>query len=182
MAERTRIEAPALRLIQEAEKLIGERVQERVLPRDLFFREKFAYPSFTWKEALINAIAHRDYSLEGSAISVWIFDDRIEIRSPGKLPGPVKAQKILVHDRIHYARNPLMARVLTDAGFMHSLGDGLPRIFQEMDQQGLNPPEWKEEEVFFCLVFRNTPILDESTLSWLKQFSDYTLTPDKNAY
>jgi len=177
VAERIRIEAPALRLIQEAEKVIGERVQGRVLPRDLFFREKFEYPSFTWKEALINAIAHRDYSLEGSAISVWIFDDRIEVRSPGKLPGPVKAQKILVHDRIHYARNPLMARVLTDAGFMRSLGDGLPRIFQEMDQQGLNPPEWKEEEVFFCLVFRNTPILDESTLAWLKQFSDYTLNP-----
>ncbi len=177
VAERIRIEAPALRLILEAEKLIGERVQARVLPRDLFFQERFEYPSFTWKEALINAIAHRDYSLEGSAISVWMFDDRIEVRSPGKLLGPVKVHKILGHERIHYARNPLMARVLTDAGFMRSLGDGLPRIFQEMDQMGLNPPEWKEEEIFFCLVFRNTPILDESTLTWLKQFSDYTLNP-----
>ena len=177
VAERIRIEAPALRLVQEAAKVIGERVEERILPRDLFFREKFEYPSFTWKEALVNAIAHRDYSLEGSAISIWMFDDRIEVRSPGKLPGPVKAKKNLGHDRIHYARNPLMARVLTDAGFMRSLGDGLPRIFQEMDQQGLNPPEWKEEETFFCLVFRNTPILDEGTLAWLKQFSDYTLNP-----
>jgi len=106
-----------------------------------------------------------------------MFDDRIEVRSPGKLAGPVKAKKVLGRDKIHYARNPLMARVLTDAGFMRSLGDGLPRIFQEMDQQGLNLPEWKEEEAFFCLVFRNTPILDENTLAWLKQFSDYTLNP-----
>ena len=177
VAERIRIEAPALRLIQEAEKLVGKRVQDRILSRDLFFRERFEYPSFTWKEALINAIAHRDYSFEGSAISIWMFDDRIEVRSPGKLPGPVKAKKILGHDKIHYARNPLMARVLTDAGFMQSLGNGLPRIFQEMNQQGLNPPEWKEEETFFCLVFRNTPILDENTSAWLKRFSDYTLNP-----
>jgi len=177
VAERIRIEAPALRLIQETEKLIGKQVQDRVLSRDLFFRERFEYPSFTWKEALINAIAHRDYSLEGSAISIWMFDDRIEVRSPGKLPGPIKAKKILGRDKIHYSRNPLMARVLTDAGFMRSLGDGLPRIFQEMEQQGLNPPEWKEEETFFCLVFRNTPILDEDTLAWLKRFSDYPLNP-----
>jgi ATP-dependent DNA helicase RecG len=106
-----------------------------------------------------------------------MFDDRIEVRSPGKLPGPIKAKKILGRDKIHYSRNPLMARVLTDAGFMRSLGDGLPRIFQEMEQQGLNPPEWKEEETFFCLVFRNTPILDEDTLAWLKRFSDYPLNP-----
>jgi ATP-dependent DNA helicase RecG len=177
VVERVRIELPILRLIQEAEKVIGERVQERVLPRDLFFREKFEYPAFTWKEALINAIAHRDYSLEGSAISVWIFDDRIEVCSPGKLPGPMKAQKILGQGRIHYARNPLMTRVLTDAGFMQSLGDGLPRVFQEMDHQGLNPPEWRDEEGFCCFTFRNTPILDESTLAWIKQFNDYTLNP-----
>jgi ATP-dependent DNA helicase RecG len=177
VAERVRVESPVLRLIQEAVKVIGARVQERVLPRDLFFREKFEYPAFTWKEALINAIAHRDYSLEGSAISVWMFEDRIEVRSPGKLPGPMKAQKILGQERIHYARNPLMTRVLTDAGFMRSLGDGLPRVFQEMDHQGLNAPEWRDEEGFCCFIFRNTPILDESTLAWLKQFSDYILNP-----
>ena len=177
VAERIRLEAPILRLIQEAEKAIGERVAERVLARDLFFRERFGYPAFTWKEALINAIAHRDYSLEGSPIAVWMFDDRIEVRTPGKLPGPVKGRQILRREKVHYARNPLMVRVLTDGGFMRSLGEGLPRIFQEMDQQGLNPPEWREEDGFCCFIFGNTPVLDESTLSWLKQFDDYGLNP-----
>lgn len=177
VAERIRVEEPILRLIGQAEKIIGERVKERVLRRDLFFREKFEYPSFSWKEALINAIAHRDYSLGGSPISVWVFDDRIEVRSPGGFPPPVKATSILRRQKVHYSRNPLMARVLVDAGYMRATGEGIPRIFQEMERQGLNPPEWKEEEGFCCLVFRNTPVLDETTLTWLQQFSNSSLNP-----
>jgi ATP-dependent DNA helicase RecG len=177
VAERVRVEEPILRLIGQAEKMIGERVKGRVLQRDLFFREKFEYPSFSWKEALINAIAHRDYSLGGSPISVWMFDDRIEIRNPGGFPPPVKGAQVLRRKKIHYSRNPLMARVLVDAGFMRGTGEGIPRIFLEMERQGLNPPEWKEEEDFCCLIFRNTPILDETTLAWLQRFSNSSLNP-----
>jgi ATP-dependent DNA helicase RecG len=177
VAERIRIEEPILSLIGQAEKMIGERVKERVLQRDLFFREKFEYPSFSWKEALINAIAHRDYSLGGSPISVWMFDDRIEIRSPGGFPLPVRGTPVLRRQRVPYSRNPLMTRVLVDAGYMKATGEGIPRIFQEMERQGLNPPEWKEEGNFCCLVFRNTPVPDEATLTWLQQFSRSSLNP-----
>ncbi|NWF54146.1 MAG: hypothetical protein HXY45_05060, partial [Syntrophaceae bacterium] len=177
VAERTRLEMPVLRLIQEAEKTIGERIRKQVLQKDLFFREKFELPPFVWREALINALAHRDYSLEGSAISVWLFDDRIEIRSPGRLPRAVQVDQILRRQRVHYARNPLMTRVLTDAGFMQAQGEGLPRVFLEMDRQGLNPPDWQEGAAGCCLVFRNTPILDEATLAWLKIIDQVSLSP-----
>jgi len=177
VVERLRLEAPLLKLTREVDGLIGERVKERILQRDLFFREKFEYPAFIWKEALINALAHRDYSLEGSAVSVWMFDDHLEIRSPGSLPGPVRAEQIARRQRVHYSRNPLMVRVLTDSGHMRALGEGIPRIFQEMERHGLNPPELREEGDFCCLVLRNTPVLDDSTLEWLKMFSPYPLSP-----
>ena len=177
VVERVRLAPPLLKLIREAETLLGERIKERILQQDLFFREKFEYPAFIWKEALINALAHRDYSLEGSAVSVWMFDDRLEIRSPGRLPGPVRAEQIARRQRVHYSRNPLMVRVLTDSGHMRALGEGIPRIFQEMERHGLNPPELREEGDFFCLILRNTPVLDDSTLEWLKQFSRYPLSP-----
>jgi ATP-dependent DNA helicase RecG len=177
VVERVRLEAPLLKLIREVEGLLGERVKERILQRDLFFREKLEYPAFIWKEALVNALAHRDYSLEGSAVSVWMFDDRLEVRSPGRLPQPVRAEQIQRRQRIHYSRNPLISRVLTDAGYMRSLGEGTLRMFQEMERHGLNPPEWREEGDFCCLVLRNTPVLDDSTLEWLKQFSPYPLSP-----
>ena len=177
VVERVRREAPLLKLIREVEALLEEWVKERILQRDLFFREKFEYPGFIWKEALVNALAHRDYSLEGSAVSVWMFDDRLEIRSPGRLPQPVRAEQIQRRQRVHYCRNPLIGRVLTDAGYMRSLGEGILRIFQEMERHGLNPPEWREEGNFFCLVLRNTPVLDDSTLEWLQQLSRYPLSP-----
>jgi ATP-dependent DNA helicase RecG len=175
VAERIRTEAPILKLIAEMESLMGGRIKERVVQQDLFFRERFEYPGFAWREAFINAIAHRDYRLEGSAVEVWMFDDRIEIRSPGKLPGPVKIQQLLRRQKVHYSRNPLITRVLADRGIMRALGEGLPQIFREMDHHGLNPPELKEEGNFCCLIIRNTPILDESTLAWLERFSGQPL-------
>ncbi|MDI6754327.1 MAG: ATP-binding protein [Thermodesulfobacteriota bacterium] len=177
VAERVRLEGPILKLIDEMDKFIGGLIKEKVVLRDLFFQEKFEYPAFALREALINAIAHRNYSLEGSAIEVWMFDDRLEVRSPGRLPGPVKIQQLLHQERAHYSRNPLIARVLTDRGMMRALGEGLPRIFQEMERHGLNPPEMKEDENIFSLIFRNTPIMEESTLAWLQFFRDYGLNP-----
>ena len=177
VVERVRLEAPLLKLIREAETWLGEHIKERILQQDLFFREKFEYPAFIWKEGLVNALAHRDYSLEGSAVSVWMFDDRLEIRSPGRLLHPVGVEQFQRQQRVHYSRNPLISRVLTDAGYMRSLGEGILRIFQEMERHGLNPPEWREEGDFCCLVLRNTPVLDDSTLEWLERFSRYPLSP-----
>jgi ATP-dependent DNA helicase RecG len=177
VAERIRIEAPILGLIEKVESVIGGRIKERVVLQDLFFREKFEYPSFAWKEALLNAIAHRDYRLEGSAIEVWMFDDCLEVRSPGNLPGPVKRQQLMRQEKIHYSRNPLITRILIDAGIMRALGEGLPKIFREMDLHGLNPPELSEEGNFFCLALRNTPIYDEGTRDWLQKFSGQPLNP-----
>jgi ATP-dependent DNA helicase RecG len=175
VVERIRIEAPILRLIGEVETVIGGRIKERIVLQDLFYREKFEYLSFAWKEALINAIAHRDYRLEGNAIEVWMFDDRLEVRSPGNLPGPVRIQQLLRREKIHYSRNPIITRVLIDAGIMRALGEGLPQIFREMDHHGLNPPELREEGHFFCLALRNTPIFDEGTRDWLQKFGGQPL-------
>ncbi len=177
VAERVRFEGPILKLIGEVDGFIGELIKEKVVPRDLFFQEKFAYPVFALREALINAIAHRDYSREGRAIEIWMFDDRIEIRNPGRLPGPVKMKQLLRQERVHYSRNPLLTRVLVDRGIMKALGGGLPQIFREMERHGLNPPELQEEGDFYSLIFRNTPTMDESTLVWMQRFRDHGLNP-----
>jgi len=104
-----------------------------------------------------------------------MFDVRLEVRSPGNLSGPVRIQQLLRREKIHYSRNPLITRVLIDAGIMRALGEGLPQIFREMDRHGLNPPELREEGHFFCLTLRNTPIFDEGTQDWLQKFSGQPL-------
>ncbi|MBI2087303.1 MAG: putative DNA binding domain-containing protein [Deltaproteobacteria bacterium] len=168
---RIRFEAPLFRLIDEAVGRIREHIRERTILHDLFFRERLEYPAFAWQEALVNAVAHRDYSLSGAPVEVWMFDDRLEVRSPGLPPSPVTIDQLRQQKRVHFSRNPLLVRVLADLGYLREMGEGIPRMFQEMEHHGLRAPEFAVEGFFFSVTLRNTPIYDEATLRWLNQFS-----------
>jgi ATP-dependent DNA helicase RecG len=170
IVKRIRFEVPLERLIDEAVGRIKEYVRERTVLHDLFFRERLEYPPFAWQETLVNAVAHRDYAITGAAIEMWMFDDRIEVRSPGLPPSPVTLEQLRQHKSIHFSRNPLIVRVLADLGYLREMGEGIPRIFQEMEHHGLHPPEFSVEGFFFVVTLRNTPIYDEDTLRWLNQF------------
>jgi ATP-dependent DNA helicase RecG len=170
VVKRIRFEVPLGRLIDEAVGRIKEHVRERTVLHDLFFRERMEYPPFAWQETLVNAVAHRDYAITGASIEVWMFDDRIEVRSPGPPPSPVTLEQLRQHKSIHFSRNPLIVRVLADLGYLREMGEGIPRIFQEMEHHGLHPPEFSVEGFFFIVTLRNTPVYDENTLRWLNQF------------
>ena len=114
-------------------------------------------------EVLVNAVAHRDYGITGAAIEIWMFDDRIEVRSPGLPPPPVTLEQLRQHKSIHFSRNPLIVRVLADLGYLKEMGEGIPRIFQEMEHYGLRSPEFSAEGFLFIVTLRNTPVYDEET-------------------
>ena len=178
--KRERIEAPLPRLIEKAFTVIQPHIRERHKLVDLFFEERFEYPTFAWQEAIINAVAHRDYALEGTPIEVWLFDDRMEIRSPGILVEPVTLERLQRRERIHASRNPRIVRVLTEWGFMRELGEGIPRMYQVMEREGLNPPEFRMEAgAIFVVVLRNTPVFPPETIRWLKGFEEYDLNPNQ---
>src|SRR5204862_6502493 len=110
VAKRILCEAPLVRLIVEAVGRIKEHIRERTILHDLFFRERLEYPTFAWQEALINAVAHRDYAITGASIEVWMFDDRVEVRSPGLLPPPVTLELLQTHKSIHFYSTTLIVR------------------------------------------------------------------------
>jgi ATP-dependent DNA helicase RecG len=170
IVKRIRFEAPLVRLIDEAVGRIKEHIRERTVLHDLFFRERLEYPTFAWQEALMNAVAHRDYALTGASIEVWMFDDRIEVRSPGLPPPPVTLEQLRLQKSVHFSRNPLIVRVLADLGYLREMGEGVPRMFQEMEHYGLRPPEFSSEGFIFTVTLRNTPVYDDDTLKWLTQF------------
>lgn len=170
IVKRVHIDRPLWTLIDEAVGRIKEHIRERMVLHDLFFRERLEYPSFAWQEALVNAVAHRDYAITGVETEVWMFDDRLEVRSPGALPGPVAVDHLNRRQRVHFSRNPLLVRVLSDLGYMREIGEGVPRMFQEMEQNALRAPEFSTEGFFFTVTLRNTPIYDDETLRWLDRF------------
>lgn len=83
-------------------------------------------------EAVVNAIAHRDYSLSGSQIRVFVFRDRIEVRSPGRLPNSVTLDNIKLG--VHAERNRAIATLLTQLGYMSAIGTGVPRLILRLSR------------------------------------------------
>jgi len=174
---RERLEAPLVNLIEMAHKTIQPHIRERQRLVDLFFEEQLEYPPFAWQEAVVNAVAHRDYGYEGLGIEIWMFDDRIEIRSPGRLVEPVTLERLRMRERIHASRNPRIVRVLTEWGYMREQGEGIPRMFEVMEREGLYPPELRlDADVIFTVVLRNTPVYSPETLRWLRQFEPLGLS------
>ncbi len=178
--KRARIEMPLVKLIKRTYETISAHIKERQYLHDLFFVERFEYPAFAWQEAIVNAVAHRDYSIQGLSIEIWMFDDRIEIRSPGLPPEPVTLQKILKRERIHASRNPLIVRVLADLGYMRETGEGILRMFEEMEKNGLYPPEIEiVADSLFSVTLKNQPMYSVEDMEWLKQFKEADLNPDQ---
>ncbi len=174
--KRERIERPLVLLIEKAYEAILPHLRERQRLVDLFFEEKLEYPTFAWQETIVNAVAHRDYRYEGLGIEIWMFDDRLEIRSPGELVEPVTLERLLRRERIHASRNPRIVRVLSDFGYMREQGEGIPRIFETMEREGLYPPGIRmEAEAIFTVTLRNTVAYQPETLRWLAQFAPQEL-------
>jgi ATP-dependent DNA helicase RecG len=107
---------------------------------DAKFTQKYIYPEEAVREAILNAIAHRDYSLM-SGIEIYIFDDRLEIKSPGALLSVLTIKNLYDLEGSHESRNSLIARVLREYELMREMGEGMNRIFESMDEQNFQKPE-----------------------------------------
>lgn len=107
-------------------------------------------PDESWQEALTNAVLHRSYAVGGDHIRVEIFSDRMEVTSPGRLPGPVNIKNIAT---TRYARNPSIARALTEMGYARELTEGVRRMFASMERSGFARPLLDEGPASFRVTF-----------------------------
>ncbi|PID48898.1 MAG: transcriptional regulator [Proteobacteria bacterium] len=108
------------------------------------------YPDKVLRELLVNACVHRNYSIVGSQIRVFLFDDRIEFISPGRLPNTVKISKLTTGTS--FARNPLLVKLMENLGYMDRLGRGLPMVYQEAKQLGKSVNFLDEGEEFSVIL------------------------------
>lgn len=110
------------------------------------------YPEAAWLEGIVNALCHRSYNVQGNAIYIKHFDDRIEISNSGPLPAQVTIENIKTE---RFARNPRLARVLEDFGYVRQLNEGVMRIYEAMEKSMLSMPEYKEQNGNVYLTLRN---------------------------
>lgn len=84
------------------------------------------YPDRVFRELLVNACVHRNYSLYGANIRLLLFANRLEVISPGRLPNTVTIEKLPIGTS--FARNPTLVRFMENLGYVDKLGRGLPMV------------------------------------------------------
>lgn len=152
------IELPILKIIQSAKDFIGSQLREfTALDQNTGkFQIVPEYPEFAWLEGIVNAVTHREYAMTGRYILVSMYDDRLEIESPGKLPSIVTVDNI---KETRYSRNPRIARLLTDFGWVRELNEGVKRIYSDMEKFFLDDPIYSEPEQSVRLVLKNNIVM-----------------------
>ena len=136
------LESALPQLLRDGQRLLESQMREfQHLSREGVFVRIPEFPPFTWLEGLVNAVIHRDYSIQGEYTRIAMFDDRMEITSPGAFPGIVTVDNI---QNTRFSRNPMIARVLGDFGWVRELNEGVKRIYQDMQAYFLDPPIYRE--------------------------------------
>jgi ATP-dependent DNA helicase RecG len=140
---------PLAEQIRAAESFVVSNMRKGARIGELVREDRPEYPVPAVREAIVNAVAHRDYAIRGEEIRVLMFADRIEVYSPGRLPGHITVDN-MVEER--FARNEVIVQVLTDLGFVERLGYGIDRIIRLTREAGLPKPRFQETANGFRLT------------------------------
>lgn len=148
-------EGPLARVIDGIQAAVRSQLREfQFLNHEGVFVAVPEYPEFAWLEGIVNAVTHRNYAIAGDYIRVSMFDDRLEILSPGKLPNIVTVDNMLY---TRYSRNPKIARVLAEMGWVRELNEGVKRIYKEMRSFYLKDPLFDEpSDISVRLILENS--------------------------
>lgn len=168
-------------LIERGWECLRPQLVQTRLGSDARFGSTVMYPELACREALVNAIAHRDYAEEGRGIEIYVFDDRMEVRNPGCLLSSIKLPDLLQLSGIHQSRNSMIARVLRELGYMRELGEGIRRMFELMRQNELIPPELSTDGNSFCVTLKHNTIYDQQQTLWLQEFEAFHLSREQKA-
>lgn len=150
-----------LDLLKEAEDFIKRNIRTALRIEGPEREEVLEYPEPVTREALVNALTHRDY-FSRDAVQINIFDDRIEFVSPGNLPTGLSLQLL---GTISKQRNPLTYRLMRDLGLVEGLATGIPRMRSAMRDAGLPEPVFEELGGFFRVTLMNKARVDRTGLN-----------------
>lgn len=152
--------------IRRAEAFVTANMRRGMRIDGLTRSEVAEYPMPVVREAIVNAVAHRDYSIRGDDVRVLMFSNRMEIYSPGRLPGHVTLENLLTE---RFSRNEAIMQALSDLGFVERLGYGIDRMISAMQEAGLPAPAFEETVAGFRVVLHGRGddlVNSEPTFRW----------------
>ncbi len=149
---RDEISGNLARIIERTWNIIFEEMRVGATVNGLERAELLEYPRYAVREAMVNAVAHRDYRIRGRRIEVRMYADRLEIISPGGLPGYMTLDNLVEE---HFSRNPRLVSGLFQWGYIEELGLGIDQMIEEMTGAGHEPPEFKATPHLFTVILHN---------------------------
>ena len=141
--------------IENAMKFLWEnlRVRHQNIPKTARRIDILEIPEDALREALVNAITHRDYLNAGAKLRVEIYDDRVDISSFGSLPNGVNEKNF---DKTSVPRNPLIANLMLRTGYIEDMGTGISRMRKLVKERGLPPVKFEFDSFVRVTFFRPT--------------------------
>ena len=173
------VDGNIFQLIEQSWEALRPALSETRYSEDGLFKTQVIYPEPACREALINAITHRDYSIEGRGIEIRIFTDRLEILSPGKLLSKYTIEDLKELKGAHETRNTYLARVLREYGYVRELGEGIRRIFEIMKSNELVEPQLSSPNKSFIVTLFYKFVYTKEEKLWLDQFAHLKLSREQ---
>jgi ATP-dependent DNA helicase RecG len=181
--ENRSIDGPIPTMVAECIRILKRNMRRRSIVSGIYRVDEWEYPEEVLREALVNALVHRDYSefARGMQVQVEMYPDRLLIRNPGGLYGPVDVGS-LGTTTVTSSRNRALLKILEDTPFgdghmvCENRGTGIARMLVALTEAGMEPPRFADDISSFTVEFPNHTLLDEEALAWLASFSMEPLT------
>ena len=161
---RAEFAAPFAEVVERCLAFVAEHTTRFEVVKDVRRETLPEFPLPALREAVVNALAHRDYNLSGATVDITVWDDRVEVRSPGSLPGHITKDNMRAE---HYSRNPRIMRVLKTLGLVEEYGEGIDRMYREMVARLLPPPVFDATSSSVTVTLRNRSAADVEAQAWL---------------
>lgn len=178
------IEGPIPAMVRDAMSVIRRNMSRRSIISGAGRRDIWEYPETALREAITNALVHRDLSpaSRGTQVQVEMFPDRLVVRNPGGLYGPVTLDN-LGEEGVSSSRNALLLRILEDVPIpgedrtvCENRGSGIRAMLDSLRHAGMTAPKFEDRISSFVVAFPNHSLLNDDIVQWIARLNEHGLS------
>lgn len=173
---RAEMRGPLPRLLDDCLSMIAENTQRFEAVMGVKRETIPEYPTQVIREAVANALAHRDYGLVGATVDITVWDDRVEMTSPGPLPGHITPDNMQTE---HYSRNRRIMGVLKTMGLVEEYGEGVDLMIRGMESRLMERPVFTANPDSVTVTLRSRAQVGVEDQVWLQLFADHAMTVEE---
>lgn len=177
-------EGPIPVMVRDVLNALRRNMSRRATVRGAGRVDSWEYPEPALREAVVNALVHRDYSPQsrGTQVQVEMYPDRLVVRNPGGLFGPV-TEEMLGEEGVSSARNATLLKLLEDVPLPEATrtvcenrGSGIRTMMRALRAASLSPPRFVDKIAFFRVTFPNHALIGDEVVTWIRGLGESGLT------